>query len=126
MVLTKFILFSFCLPAVNYREQKSMLAGKEHSLVGPDHDKVTRTAPGEETCELLSEASMEVPNNNENVGFANDSEDSSSMYQGGLGQAVARPNSKRRVVSTTTGVGEKQQGRNASRRDNRRGRGRGK
>ncbi|KAJ6758766.1 hypothetical protein OIU74_025426 [Salix koriyanagi] len=113
-------------PSSACREQKSMLAGKEHSLVGPDHDKVTRTAPGEETCELLSEASMEVPNNNENVGFANDSEDSSSMYQGGLGQSVARPNSKRRLVSTTTGVGAKQQGRNTSRRDSRRGRGRGK
>ena len=114
------------MPAVNNGEQKSMLAGKEHSLVSPDHDKVTRTAPGEETCVLLSEASMEVPNDNENVGFANDSEDSSSMSQGGLGQAAARPNSKRHLVSRTTGVGEKQQGRNVSRRDNRRGRGRGK
>jgi len=101
-----------------------MLSGKEHSLVGPDHDKVTRTAPGEETCELLSEASMEVPNDNEIVGFANDSEDSSSMYQGGLVQAVARPNSKRRSVSRTTVA--KQQGRNVRSRDNRRGRGRGK
>ncbi|XP_034928151.1 uncharacterized protein [Populus alba] len=115
---------AYSLPAVHYGEQKSMLSGKEHSLVGPDHDKVTRTAPGEETCELLSEASMEVPNDNEIVGFANDSEDSSSMYQGGLVQAVARPNSKRRSVSRTTGA--KQQGRNVSGRDKRRGRGRGK
>ncbi|XP_024445657.1 protein KAKU4 isoform X2 [Populus trichocarpa] len=115
---------AYSLPAVHYGEQKSMLSGKEHSLVGPDHDKVTRTAPGEETCELLSEASMEVPNDNEIVGFANDSEDSSSMYQGGLVQAVARPNPKRRSVSRTTGA--KQQGRNVRSRDNRRGRGRGK
>ncbi|XP_061951107.1 protein KAKU4-like isoform X2 [Populus nigra] len=115
---------AYSLPAVHYGEQKSMLSGKEHSLVGPDHDKVTRTVPGEETCELLSEASVEVPNDNEIVGFANDSEDSSSMYQGGLVQAVARPNSKRRSVSRTTGA--KQQGRNVRSRDNRRGRGRGK
>jgi hypothetical protein len=124
VIFTKFIFLSFSLPAVHYGEQKSMLSGKEHSLVGPDHDKVTRTAPGEETCELLSEASMEVPNDNEIVGFANDSEDSSSMYQGGLVQAVARPNSKRRSVSRTTVA--KQQGRNVRSRDNRRGRGRGK
>ncbi|XP_011045008.1 PREDICTED: uncharacterized protein LOC105140041 isoform X2 [Populus euphratica] len=116
---------AYSLPAVHCGEQNSMMSGKEHSLVGPDHDKVTRTAPGEETCELLSEASMEVPNDNEIVGFANDSEDSSSMYQGGLVQAVARPNSKRRSVSRTT-VGAKQQGRNVRSRDNRRGRGRGK
>ncbi|CAK7354216.1 unnamed protein product [Dovyalis caffra] len=115
------------LPAVHEREQKSMPSGEEHSLLGPDHDKTARTASGKEMCELLSEASMEVPNANEIDSVATDSQDSSSMYQEGIVQALARPSPKRRLGSRTTGVSEKQQGRNASnRRSDRRGRGRGK
>ena len=107
-----------------------MLSGEEHNPVGPDHDKMTRTAPAEETCKLLSEASMEVPNVNENDSVATDSQDSSSMDQEGSlqaqAQALAQPNPKRGLGSRTTGVSEKQQGRIVSSRYNKRGRGRGK
>lgn len=118
------------LPEAQEREQKSMLSGEEHNPVGPDHDKMTRTAPAEETCKLLSEASMEVPNVNENDSVATDSQDSSSMHQEGSlqaqAQALAQPNPKRGLGSRTTGVSEKQQGRIVSSRYNKRGRGRGK
>ncbi|KAJ6995334.1 protein KAKU4-like isoform X2 [Populus alba x Populus x berolinensis] len=118
------------LPEAQEREQKSMLSGEEHNPVGPDHDKMTRTAPAEETCKLLSEASMEVPNVNENDSVATDSQDSSSMHQEGSlqaqAQALAQPNPKRSLGSRTTGVSEKQQGRIVSSRYNKRGRGRGK
>jgi len=105
-----------------------MPCGEEHNPVGPDHDKMTRTAPAEETCKLLSEASMEVPNVNENDSVATDSQDSSSMHQEGSlqAQALAQPNPKRGLGSRTTGVSEKQQGRIVSSRYNKRGRGRGK
>ncbi|KAJ6925057.1 LOW QUALITY PROTEIN: hypothetical protein NC652_018105 [Populus alba x Populus x berolinensis] len=118
------------LPEAQEREQKSMLSGEEHNPVGPDHDKMTRTAPAEETCKLLSEASMEVPNVNENDSVATDYQDSSSMHQEGSlqaqAQALAQPNPKRGLGSRTTGVSEKQQGRIVSSRYNKRGRGRGK
>ncbi|PNT34067.1 hypothetical protein POPTR_006G275200v4 [Populus trichocarpa] len=116
------------LPEAQEREQKSMPCGEEHNPVGPDHDKMTRTAPAEETCKLLSEASMEVPNVNENDSVATDSQDSSSMHQEGSlqAQALAQPNPKRGLGSRTTGVSEKQQGRIVSSRYNKRGRGRGK
>ncbi|XP_011031358.1 PREDICTED: uncharacterized protein LOC105130507 isoform X2 [Populus euphratica] len=117
------------LPEAQEREQKPMLSGEEHNPVGPDHDKMTRTAPAEETCKLLSEASMEVPNVNENDSVATDSQDSSSMHQEGSLRARARAqrNPKRGLGSSrTAGVSEKQQGRSVSSRYNKRGRGRGK
>ncbi|KAJ6743785.1 PROTEIN KAKU4 [Salix viminalis] len=107
--------YASSLPAAQESEQKSMLSGEEHNPVDPDHDKMTGTA--EETCELLSEASMEVPNVNENDSVATDSQDD---------QALAQPNPKRRIGSRTTGGSEKQQGRIVSSRYNKRGRGRGK
>ncbi|KAJ6329826.1 hypothetical protein OIU76_008618 [Salix suchowensis] len=117
--------YASSLPAAQESEQKSMLSGEEHNPVDPDHDKMTGTA--EETCELLSEASMEVPNVNENDSVATDSQDDSVHQEGSLqAQALAQPNPKRRIGSRTTGVSEKQQGRIVSSRYNKRGRGRGK
>lgn len=106
-------------------EQVPMPVNEEDNCVSSSHDKVATVAPLEETCEFLSEASMEVPTNiNENDAIANDSQNSSSMRYEELSQDLSQPVSKNDMVDKTSAVVEKQQGNKMS-RYNRRGRSRG-
>lgn len=107
------------------KEQRFMPSYEEHNPVGSDHDKMTRTAPINAACELLSEASVEVPIANEDDSIATGSQNSSSTHLEGLSQDLSRPNSKRGLAGKTSDVTEKQQGRKLG-RYNRKGRGRGK
>jgi len=106
-------------------EQVPMPVNEEDNCISSSHDKVATGAPLEETCEFLSEASMEVPTNiNENDAIANDSQNSSSMRYEELSQDLSQPISKNDMVDKTSAVVEKQQGNKMS-RYNRRGRSRG-
>ncbi|XP_023887986.1 protein KAKU4 [Quercus suber] len=106
-------------------EQVPMPVNEEDNCISSSHDKVATGAPLEETCEFLSEASMEVPTNiNENDAIANDSQNSSSMRYEELSQDLSQPVSKNDMVDKTSAVVEKQQGNKMS-RYNRRGRSRG-
>lgn len=106
-------------------EQVPMPVNEEDNCISSSHDKVATGAPLEETCEFLSEASMEVPTNiNEIDAIANDSQNSSSMRYEELSQDLSQPISKNDVVDKTSAVVEKQQGNKMS-RYNRRGRSRG-
>ncbi|XP_075640819.1 protein KAKU4 [Castanea sativa] len=106
-------------------EQVPMPVNEEDNCISSSHDKVATGAPLEETCEFLSEASMEVPTNiNENEAIANDSQNSSSMRYEELSQDLSQPISKNDMVDKTSDVVKKQQGNKMS-RYNRRGRPRG-
>ncbi|XP_030946774.1 protein KAKU4 isoform X1 [Quercus lobata] len=106
-------------------EQVPMPVNEEDNCISSSHDKVATGAPLEETCEFLSEASMEVPTNiNEIDAIANDSQNSSSMRYEELSQDLSQPISKNDMVDKTSAVVEKQQGNKMS-RYNRRGRSRG-
>ncbi|KAL4603268.1 hypothetical protein ACB092_10G111900 [Castanea dentata] len=106
-------------------EQVPMPVNEEDNRISSSHDKVATSAPLEETCEFLSEASMEVPTNiNENDAIANDSQNSSSMRYEELSQDLSQPISKNDMVDKTSDVVKKQQGNKMS-RYNRRGRPRG-
>jgi hypothetical protein len=98
---------------------------EEHNYISSSHDKTAAGAPLEETCELLSEASMDVPNVNENDTIADGSQNSSSMQNEELSQDLIQPNSKHSMVHKTSNIVVKQQGNKMS-RYNRRGRGRGR
>ncbi|KAJ9702175.1 hypothetical protein PVL29_004085 [Vitis rotundifolia] len=83
------------------------------------HDKAADAHGGEVACELLSEASMEVPIVNETEG----SENSFSMHHEELADDPRKPNSKRSLAGKGNVAG-KQQVKKLT-RYNRRGRGRG-
>lgn len=115
----------FSLIAGQDTEQVPMPVNEEDNRISSSHDKVATGAPLEETCEFLSEASMEVPTNiNENDAIANDSQNSSSMRYEELSQDLSQPISKNDMVDNTSDVVKKQQGNKMS-RYNRRGRSRG-
>uniref|UniRef100_A0A5B6YZB1 Protein KAKU4 n=1 Tax=Davidia involucrata TaxID=16924 RepID=A0A5B6YZB1_DAVIN len=90
--------------------------------VSSSHDKSNNSVPVEETCQLLSEASIEVPVVNETNSIASGSQNSSSMRSS---QELTQLNTKRSSRGKTSGITEKQQGRKLS-GYNRKGRGRGK
>ncbi|GLT48380.1 hypothetical protein SLA2020_220100 [Shorea laevis] len=104
-----------------FREQDYRPRDEEANIGGSEHDKNV-TAPVEETCEFLSEASVEVPNVNENGSIATGSPNSSSMHYEDSSQNLNRTNSKRRKknngVETLLGM--------KLSRSNKRGRGRGR
>lgn len=106
-------------------EQFPVPRDEEHNYISSSHDKTAAGAPLEETCELLSEASMDVPNVNENDTIADGSQNSSSMQNEELSQDLIQPNSKHSMVHKTSNIVVKQQGNKMS-RYNRRGRGRGR
>uniref|UniRef100_A0A2P2LNV5 Uncharacterized protein LOC105130507 isoform X2 n=1 Tax=Rhizophora mucronata TaxID=61149 RepID=A0A2P2LNV5_RHIMU len=115
------------------KEQNARLYDEEHNAVGLDGDKMTGNAIVEENCELLSEASVEVPliylNDTEipiieeNNSVDSDSQYGFSMHPEPLLQGKGRPNAKRAMAGKTSSVAEKQQGRKVGRYNNR-GRGR--
>ena len=78
-----------------------------------------------ENCELLSEATVEVPMVNETDAVASGSQHGSSMQHEGSPQHLNNPNSKRSLAGKSNGGVEKQQGKKVS-RYSRRGRGRGR
>ncbi|KAK4558749.1 hypothetical protein RGQ29_008144 [Quercus rubra] len=107
-------------------EQVPIPVNEEDNCISSSHDKVATGVPLEETCEFLSEASMEVPTNINDINdaIANDSQNSSSMRYEELSQDLSQPISKNDMVDKTSAVVEKQQGNKMS-RYNRRGRSRG-
>lgn len=88
--------------------------------VGSNLDKLVNSVPMEETCELLSEASMEVPVMNETNGSAAavGSQDSCTMQYEELS-----PEPEDSLAGKTSTTVEKRQGRKVSSRYNRKGRG---
>ncbi|CAL5439761.1 unnamed protein product [Camellia sinensis] len=87
-----------------------------------NHDKLAnKVPPGEETCKLLCEASVDVPVLYETNSVASGSDHSSSMPREELSQEL---NPERSLMGETTNMVEKQQGRYPS-RHNRKSRGRG-
>ncbi|CAK9149839.1 unnamed protein product [Ilex paraguariensis] len=96
------------------------------------HDKLTKSIRVEETCELLSEASMEVPVVNETA-VANEatdyittgSQNSSSMCHDELSQGPTQLTSERNLTGATGSTVVKLPGKKAG-RYSRKGRGRGK
>lgn len=83
------------------------------------HDKAADAHGGEVSCELLSEASMEVPIVNETEG----SQNSFSLHHEELADDPRKPNSKRSLAGKGNVAG-KQQAKKLT-RYNRKGRGRG-
>ncbi|KAH7573977.1 hypothetical protein JRO89_XS03G0234100 [Xanthoceras sorbifolium] len=94
----------------------------EEDPVGLDNKEINPIAAVEEACDLLSEASMEVPMMSENDILPTGSQNSSSMCIEGISQGI-QASSKRGVVGKTNGTLEKHKGRKLT-RYNRRGRGR--
>ncbi|KAK9280096.1 hypothetical protein L1049_013781 [Liquidambar formosana] len=92
--------------------------------VSSSYIKITTRAPGEETCELLSEASIEVPIINETEDVASGSQNSSSMQYEELSQKLPQTNSNCTLAGKTSMV-EKHQVKRLT-RYNRKSRGRGK
>lgn len=94
------------------------------------HDKMVTDVFVDQTCELLSETSVEVPNvndsMNENDSVVDGSQSSLGMYNESSPSQI-RPNSKRRLAANPGGDGVeiKQRGKRLT-RYNRRGRGRDK
>ncbi|KAF5456595.1 hypothetical protein F2P56_026062 [Juglans regia] len=121
-------------------EQNPEPHDKENNHISTSHGKIATSAPMEETCELLSEAFIEVPNVNDNDGLAScdvpnvnendsvadDSLDSSSMqYEELPHEDLSQPNSKDTVAGKASNIVEKQRGKQTN-RYNRKGRGRGR
>ncbi|GLT58308.1 hypothetical protein SLA2020_312100 [Shorea laevis] len=107
----------FSLSAVPDGEQDHRPREKEANTAGLGHAENANTPVGE-TCELLSEASVEVPIVNENDGVATGSQNS---YEGSS-EDLSQPNSKRRKKNNGVEppLGMK------LRRPSKRGRGRGR
>ncbi|XWS17924.1 hypothetical protein CRYUN_Cryun33cG0109900 [Craigia yunnanensis] len=97
---------------------------EEDNVVGSGHDNATRLT-AKENCELLSEASIEVPIVNEIDAVASDSQNSSSMQYEGSPEHLNTPKSNRSLASKSNTGMEKQRGKKVS-RYNRRSRGRGR
>lgn len=132
-------LFFFSLSAGRDAEQNPVPYEEENNHISTSHGKIATSAPMEETCELLSEAFIEVPNMNDNDGpascdvpnvnendtVADDSLDSSSMQYEELSEDLSQPNLKDTVAVKVSNIVEKQRGKQTN-RYNRKGRGRGK
>ncbi|XP_057467419.1 uncharacterized protein LOC130756821 isoform X1 [Actinidia eriantha] len=98
---------------------------KNPSPISSNHKTLANSIPAEETCELLSEASMEVPVVNETNSIAGDSQNSSSMQCEELLQEMTQLNPPvHRLTGKTTNMVDKQQGRKMT-RHNRKSRGKG-
>ncbi|KAG2699899.1 hypothetical protein I3843_07G209000 [Carya illinoinensis] len=120
-------------------EQNPVPHDRENNHISTSHGKIAASAPMEETCELLSEAFIEVPNVNDNDGIApcdvpnvnendsvaDDSLDSSSMQNEELSEDLSQPNSKDTVAGKAINIVEKQRGKQTN-RYNRKGKGRGR
>ncbi|XWS72841.1 hypothetical protein CRYUN_Cryun02cG0074600 [Craigia yunnanensis] len=104
-------------------EQNHRSINEEDNTVGSGHDNSFRVVV--ENCELLSEASVEVPMVNEANAVASGSQHSSSMQHEGSPQHLNTRNSKRSLAGKSNNGIEKKQGKKVS-RYNRRGRGRGR
>lgn len=89
-----------------------MLDGEEHDLVGSSCDKIGVGGFEDESCELLSEASVEVPyasdTMHENDYIINGSPNVAHRYS-------TRHGSKRSVAPNATGDADKQHGKRLSR-----------
>ncbi|KAL6985078.1 hypothetical protein U1Q18_018456 [Sarracenia purpurea var. burkii] len=79
-------------------------------VISSHHDKLPNHPPGEETCEFLTEASMEIPVINETDSIASGSQNTYSMRYEEL-QEPSRPVTKHVSRGKATTVVEKQQGR---------------
>ncbi|KAG5531425.1 hypothetical protein RHGRI_026145 [Rhododendron griersonianum] len=93
--------------------------------VGSNLDNLVNIAPMEETCELLSEASMEVPVifETNSSAAAGGSQGSCTMQCEELSHELSQPNLEDSLVGKTSTTVEKQQGRKLSSRYNRKSRG---
>ncbi|KAI8538135.1 hypothetical protein RHMOL_Rhmol09G0079100 [Rhododendron molle] len=93
--------------------------------VGSNLDNLVNIVPMEETCELLSEASMEVPviNETNSSAAAGGSQGSCTMQCEELSHELSQPNLGDSLVGKTGTTVEKQQGRKLSSRYNRKSRG---
>lgn len=93
--------------------------------VGSNLDNLVNIVPMEETCELLSEASMEVPviYETNSSAAAGGSQGSCTMQCEELSHEPSQPNLEDSLVGKTSPTVEKQQGRKLSSRYNRKSRG---
>ncbi|KAF7132575.1 hypothetical protein RHSIM_Rhsim09G0061700 [Rhododendron simsii] len=93
--------------------------------VGSNRDNLVNIVPMEETCELLSEASMEVPviYETNSSAAAGGSQGSCTMQCEELSHEPSQPNLEDSLVGKTSPTVEKQQGRKLSSRYNRKSRG---
>lgn len=101
-------------------EQDPVPGDAEHNPNNSSHDTIAADVPMEEACELLTEASMEVPNVDST---AEGRPDSSHMQYEELSEDLSQPNSKHGVEGQTSHIAEKQRGKKMS-GYNRRGRSR--
>ncbi|XVE53463.1 hypothetical protein DITRI_Ditri03aG0005400 [Diplodiscus trichospermus] len=90
------------------KEQNHRPINEEDKAVDSGHGNATRVA--EENCELLSEASMEVPIVNEIDAVGSGPQNSSSMQYEGSPQQLNTPKSKSRSAGKSNPGMEKQQG----------------
>ncbi|WRX33005.1 hypothetical protein QQP08_025492 [Theobroma cacao] len=102
------------------KEENHRPINEEDKAVASSHDHQTKVV-AEQNCELLSEATMEVPMVNE----TDASQNSSSMHHETSPQQPNAAGSKRNVAGKSSMGIEKQQGKKVT-RYNRRGRGRGR
>lgn len=113
-------LLLFSLLAGRDTEQDPVPGDAEHNPNNSSHDTIAADVPMEEACELLTEASMEVPNVDST---AEGRPDSSHMQYEELSEDLSQPNSKHGVEGQTSHIAEKQRGKKMS-GYNRRGRSR--
>lgn len=114
----------FSLSAGHERVENSRSSAEARGPAGSGHERMNSTMAGE-TCNLLSEASIEVPvlEKNDIIGTA--SQDSSSMNHKEASQDLTRPK-LRSKPTVKAGGKQEQQERKVSSRYNRRVRARGK
>ena len=95
-----------------------MVDGEEQNMVTSSHDNIAAGVSEGETCELLSETSVEIPNVSdtmkENDFITNGSPNGSNMHNA-LPRYSTRQNSKRGPATNATGDKENQQGKRLSR-----------
>ncbi|XP_015885350.3 protein KAKU4 isoform X1 [Ziziphus jujuba] len=116
------------LSAEGFTEQNVILEDEGHNAVSSSFDKIVTDVFVDQTCEILSETSMEIPNNvndsmNENDSAVDGSQGSLGIYNESS-PSQTRSSSKRRPAANT-GVEIQQRGKRLT-RYNRRGRGRDK
>ncbi|KAA8521419.1 hypothetical protein F0562_012089 [Nyssa sinensis] len=106
--------------------QNPRLSNDENPIsVNSNHDRQNNSAHVEETCKLLSEASIEVPGVNESNSMGSGSQNSSSMQHEESPHELTKPNAKRSLAGKTGSIVEQKQSRKLSRKGRGRGRGRG-
>ncbi|XP_058181017.1 uncharacterized protein LOC131299480 isoform X2 [Rhododendron vialii] len=119
----------FCISGSSFGAGEEQTLRSSHDTspkpVGSNLDNLVNIVPMEETCELLSEASMEVPVIYEtNSGAAaGGSQGSCTMQCEELSHELSQPNPEDSLVGKTSTTVEKQQGRKLSSRYNRKSRG---